>query len=71
MIMIDDETMFMNKVYIPILLLFRYLAICRPLSPLSRSSMGKAKKIILLIWIISFLSALPWALFTKVCIEST
>ena len=45
---------------------FRYLAICRPLSPLSRSTMGKAKKIILLIWIISFLSAFPWALFTKV-----
>lgn len=44
----------------------RYLAICRPLSPLSRSTMGKAKKIILLIWIISFLSAFPWALFTKV-----
>lgn len=44
----------------------RYLAICHPLSPLSRSSTGKAKKIISWIWLVSFLSALPWALFTKV-----
>jgi neuromedin U receptor 1 len=42
------------------------LAICHPLSPLSRSSTGKAKKIIAWIWLISFMSALPWALFTKV-----
>ena len=47
-------------------LLFRYLAICHPLSPLSRSSTGKAKKIIAWIWLISFMSAFPWALFTKV-----
>ena len=44
----------------------RYLAICRPLSPLSRSSTGKAKKMIGLIWLISFISASPWAFFTKV-----
>ena len=52
-----------------IVYLARYLAICRPLSPLARSSMGEAKKIILLIWAISFLSALPWALFTKVTFD--
>ena len=45
---------------------FRYLAICRPLSPLSRSSTGKAKKVVGVIWLVSFLSASPWALFTKV-----
>ena len=42
------------------------MAICKPLSPMARSSMGEARKIILLIWIISFISALPWAMFTKV-----
>ena len=46
--------------------LCRYFAICHPLSPLSRSSTGKAKRIIAWIWLVSFLSALPWALFTKV-----
>ena len=45
---------------------FRYMAICKPLSPMARSTMGEARKIILLIWIISFISALPWAMFTKV-----
>ena len=44
----------------------RYLAICQPLSPLSRSSTGQAKKMVGLIWSISFLSAMPWAFFTKV-----
>ena len=44
----------------------RYFAICRPLSPLSRSSTGQAKKMIAWIWLISFMSALPWAFYTKV-----
>ena len=44
----------------------RYLAICQPLSPLSRSSLGGAKKMILLIWSVSLGSAAPWSLFTKV-----
>ena len=44
----------------------RYLAICRPLSPLSKSSPAKAKKAIGMIWLISILSASPWAFFTKV-----
>ena len=46
--------------------MFRYLAICQPLSPLARSSTGQAKKMIGLIWSISFMSAFPWAFFTKV-----
>ena len=45
---------------------FRYLAICRPLSPHSRSSTGKAKKMIIFIWLFSFTTACPWAFFTKV-----
>ena len=44
----------------------RYLAICHPLSPLSRSSTGQAKKMICFIWLVSFMSASPWAFFTKV-----
>ena len=44
----------------------RYLAICRPLSPLARSSTVQARKVICCIWIISSFSAAPWAFFTKV-----
>ena len=44
----------------------RYLAICRPLSPLARSSTVQAKKVICCIWVISCCSAAPWAAFTKV-----
>ena len=36
------------------------------MSPLSRSSTGKARKVIGMIWLVSFLSAMPWAFFTKV-----
>ena len=36
------------------------------MSPLSRSSTGKARKMIGMIWLVSFLSAMPWAFFTKV-----
>lgn len=43
----------------------RYLAICRPLSPLARSTTGEARRVISMIWLFSFLSASPWALFTK------
>ena len=44
----------------------RYLAICHPLNTLARSDMTQARKIIVAIWSISFISASPWALFTKV-----
>ena len=44
----------------------RYLAICHPLSAWAKSSTTRAKKIILTIWLLSFLSAFPWAWFTKV-----
>ena len=44
---------------------FRYLAICRPLSPWSRSSIKKAKRTVGLIWLFSFLTAFPWSFFTR------
>jgi hypothetical protein len=44
----------------------RYLAICHPLSPLSRSSTGQAKKMICFIWFVSFMLASPWSFLTKV-----
>ena len=47
-------------------MLHRYLAICRPLAPLARSTTGQAKKVIFLIWILSFASAAPWTFLTKV-----
>ena len=45
----------------------RYLAICHPLSTYAQKSAKKTRRTILLIWIISFLAAAPWAWFTKVC----
>ena len=44
----------------------RYLAICHPLSTYAQKSAKKTRRTILLIWIISFLAAAPWAWFTKV-----
>ena len=44
----------------------RYSAICKPLAQRTRSSPGKAKKIIGKIWLLSFISAAPWAAYTKV-----
>ena len=42
------------------------MAICHPLSPQARSSTGQAKKTILKIWLISFVSAAPWSQYTEV-----
>lgn len=44
----------------------RYQAICHPLSLNSRSGAGRAKRMILLVWVVSLVSALPWSLFAKV-----
>ena len=53
--------------FINISLMFsRYMAICHPLSPQARSSPGQAKKTILKIWLISFVSAAPWSQYTQV-----
>ena len=60
------EAIIYASILINLCFVFRYLAICQPLSPLARSSTGQAKKMIGLIWSISFMSASPWAFFTKV-----
>jgi len=44
----------------------RYQAICHPLSLNSRSGAGRAKRMILLVWVVSLVSALPWSMFAKV-----
>ena len=45
---------------------FRYQAICHPLTLNSRTGVGRAKRVILILWICSVISALPWAVFAKV-----
>ena len=47
--------------------MFRYLAICHPLSypPVYRST-KRTKRNILIIWTVSLLAACPWAFFNKV-----
>ena len=47
-------------------MLSRYMAICHPLSPHARSSPGQAKKTILKIWLVSFVTAAPWSQYTQV-----
>ena len=46
--------------------LFRYQAICHPLTLNSRTGVGRAKRVILILWTCSIISALPWAVFAKV-----
>ncbi len=43
----------------------RYLAICHPLYSHTMSGFKRAVRIIVLVWIVSMLSAVPYALFTK------
>ena len=44
----------------------RYLAICHPLYQYAMAGFTRAVKIIIMVWTISFLSALPYAFFTKI-----
>ena len=44
----------------------RYLAICHPLYQHTMAGFSRAVKIIVLVWSLSFLSALPYAFFTKI-----
>ena len=44
----------------------RYQAICHPLSLNSRTGVGRARRVILIVWISSAVSAFPWAIFAKV-----
>ena len=46
--------------------LCRYQAICHPLTLNSRTGVGRARRVILLIWVSSAVSAFPWAVFAKV-----
>ena len=44
----------------------RYLAICHPLYQYAMAGFTRAVKIIIMVWTISFLCALPYAFFTKI-----
>ena len=46
--------------------LSRFQAICHPLSLNSRTGVGRARRVVLLVWTSSILSALPWAVYAKV-----
>ena len=43
----------------------RYIAICHPLYQYAMAGFSRAVKIIVLVWTMSFISALPYAFFTK------
>ena len=44
----------------------RFLAICHPLHLYTMSGLQRAVRIIAALWIISFLSAVPFGIFTKI-----
>lgn len=44
----------------------RYLAICHPLHSYAMSGLKRAVRIIAVLWVVSFLAALPFAMFTTV-----
>ena len=44
----------------------RYQAIRHPLTLNSRTGVGRARRVILIVWIVSAVSAFPWAIFAKV-----
>lgn len=44
----------------------RFLAICHPLHLYTMSGLQRAIRIIAALWVISFVSAVPFAVFTKV-----
>ena len=44
----------------------RFQAICHPLTLNSRTGVGRARLVILIIWVVSTLSAFPWSIFAKV-----
>ena len=53
-----------NSLLIP--LPYRYQAICYPLTLNSRVGVGRARRIIILVWVASVASAFPWSIFAKV-----
>lgn len=44
----------------------RFLAICHPLHLYTMSGFKRAVRIVAALWIISFLSAVPFGVFTKI-----
>lgn len=44
----------------------RFLAICHPLHLYTMSGFKRAVRIVAVLWIVSFLSAVPFAIFTKI-----
>lgn len=44
----------------------RFLAICYPLHLYTMSGLQRAIRIIAALWVVSFLSAVPFAVFTKI-----
>lgn len=44
----------------------RFLAICHPLHLYTMSGFKRAVRIVAALWIISFLSAVPFGIFTKI-----
>lgn len=44
----------------------RFLAICHPLHLYTMSGLQRAVRIIAALWVVSFVSAVPFAVFTKI-----
>ncbi|VVC39814.1 Neuromedin U receptor,G protein-coupled receptor, rhodopsin-like,GPCR, rhodopsin-like, 7TM [Cinara cedri] len=64
--LVSEMTSYTSVLTIVAFSMERYLAICHPLHSYAMSGLKRAVRIIAVVWIISFLAALPFAMFTTV-----
>ncbi|XP_050522511.1 neuropeptides capa receptor-like isoform X2 [Daktulosphaira vitifoliae] len=64
--LVSEMTSYTSVLTIVAFSMERYIAICHPLHAYAMSGLKRAIRIIAMVWIISFLAALPFAVYTKV-----
>ncbi|XP_054263035.1 neuropeptides capa receptor-like [Macrosteles quadrilineatus] len=64
--LVSEMTSYTSVLTIVAFSMERYLAICHPLHSYAMSGLRRAVRIIAVLWLVSFISALPFAAFTKV-----
>ncbi|XP_050441474.1 neuropeptides capa receptor-like [Adelges cooleyi] len=64
--LVSEMTSYTSVLTIVAFSMERYIAICHPLHSYAMSGLKRAVRIIAVVWVVSFLAALPFAMFTKV-----
>ena len=65
-VVVNESLIYASILTIVAFTIERYQAICHPLTLNSRTGVGRARRVILIIWISSVVSAFPWSIFAKV-----